>query len=95
MLKLLATDACALECPVDGRVVYRKETIGFEEVQQFVEEVVGILSNKELEIMNVIVVEELDTLKALAFRKDIAGFPPQLEDAIPRARGDAAALQDV
>jgi hypothetical protein len=51
--------------------------------------------NKELEIMNVVVIKQSDAAKALAFRNDITSFPLQLEDAIPRAWGDAAALQDV
>ena len=95
-LKLLSADACALECAVDGRVVYRKEAVGLEEVQQLVEKVIRILLNKKLEVMNVVVVEKSEApSKALVLGKDIACGPPQLEDAIPRAQGHAAAFEDI
>ena len=53
LLIIVVSKSCVLKCMVDSCVVYRKETVGFEEVQQFIKEVVRILLNKELEIMNV------------------------------------------
>ena len=95
-LKLLAADTCAFECPVDGGIVYRYKAVGLEEIQQFVEKIVGILLNEKLEVMNIVVIEMSEVRsKALVFGEDIASVPPQLQDPIPSAPGEAAALKDI
>ena len=95
-LKFLVADACALVSLVDMGEVNRKKAVGLEEIQQFMEIIVKILLIEKLEVMNVVVVKKLEVAsKALCIRENIASVLPQLQDLIPCALGEAAALKDI
>lgn len=78
------------------RVVYRNKTIGLEQVEEFVKEIVGVLSNELEKVMNVVAMEPSNAPRLIGRLVDyIARHLPELLDPVKRASREAAALEDV
>jgi hypothetical protein len=64
---------------MDDGIVDRDESVCFEEVEEFVKEVIGVLVDELKEILCVIVVEMSKAAsESLLLTHNIAGFAPEL-----------------
>jgi hypothetical protein len=81
---------------MDGVIVDRDEPIGFEEIEEFIEEVIWIVVKELKKVMNVIVIEEAWAAMMTCWLEfDITCGVPQLDDTVPGAFRDVAAAENV
>ena len=74
-----------------GCVMYQNESVGFEQVEKFVQEVVGVLSD-QTELINV---KEMNvSMKAWLWIDDIASFTIKLQYSIPSPLREVTAIQN-
>jgi hypothetical protein len=76
--------------------VNRNETIGFEEIEELVKEVIQIVANEAEEVMDVVMIESLDTTALLGYVVDnVASHTPQAQNAEESSSREAAAQKNV
>ena len=73
------------------RVVYRNKTIGLEQVEEFVEEIVGVLSNELEKVMNVVAMEPSNAPNTVELpsrsENQLEGWAFSASKLLPKASG--------
>ena len=57
MFELLETDTSMFELLMDGCIVYGDKAVGFQQIEEFIEKVVGILTYKPQEILYIVMIK--------------------------------------
>jgi hypothetical protein len=72
------------------------ETIGFEEIEELVKEVIWVVANEPEEVLDVIMIETSDTTSSFGYIVDnVAGRTPQVQDAIKGSPREITAQKNV
>jgi hypothetical protein len=96
LLELFPADIETFELMVDGGVVDRNKTVGFQEIQKFIQEVVRVIANEFQEIVEIFLIKITYTASdASLFRYNVASFTPKLPDPEPGTARKATAIKDV
>jgi hypothetical protein len=93
VFELLARHPSSFKFSMDSGVMDRNKSICLEEVEQFIKEVVGIVTYKYKKIMDIIVIENLKSAKeSFLGLHNVSGVLPECQDLVKCALGKAYAL---
>ena len=80
---------------MDRRVVYRDKAIGFEHAEEFIKEVVEVLTNKLQEVVDVGLMKRSISTIHDSFNNYITCLPPSLQDPEKCASREPAAEKNI